>query len=261
MADARHRVLEIKPCDEITAEALSAHIVPSMLPPDGNETAEKQYLKRQGFKDPRGLKCYSKDSTFPDIYAYFDFADQSSPVNIACTKAFKCYGLDGAQQIMNWDTIRGSCVVLREEPPISFTASSFGASQTEHNATAVQDFSISEMVDTLLFFQDKDARKIALKRDASRTMGSAPGGATPMGMPADFFTSGMYMGPAGERAMHKVGGKDAEECRVCGKISAMCGGLKHCAVCKAVKYCCAECQRLDWKRHKKESPACNTKAK
>ena len=47
---------------------------------------------------------------------------------------------------------------------------------------------------------------------------------------------------------------DVESCEVCGRTKSDAGGksLMRCARCQVVKYCSVECQRRDWKEHKKE---------
>lgn len=44
---------------------------------------------------------------------------------------------------------------------------------------------------------------------------------------------------------------DSESCRTC----AASGNLKACSRCKAAKYCSTECQKADWKEHKKNCAA------
>ena len=90
------------------------------------------------------------------------------------SQAFKCYGLDGAQFVMDWDKIHGPAVVVREKPPIvSSFSSSFGSSPssfpTEQSTPFSPTITADEIVDTLLFFKDKNAAKIAQRRDAQRT--------------------------------------------------------------------------------------------
>jgi len=45
-----------------------------------------------------------------------------------------------------------------------------------------------------------------------------------------------------------------EACRCCGRTDAKPGGgpLKKCMRCLQVKYCSAECQKKDWKKHRME---------
>lgn len=52
-----------------------------------------------------------------------------------------------------------------------------------------------------------------------------------------------------------VGGpaQEALQCRNCGKTEAKNGGvLKKCMRCLKVRYCSAECQKKDWKKHRME---------
>ncbi|MCJ1251942.1 hypothetical protein MMC30_009180 [Trapelia coarctata] len=57
---------------------------------------------------------------------------------------------------------------------------------------------------------------------------------------------GVEVVPEPVKAAHDTG------CRVCGKDKAEGGkGLLKCARCQAVRYCSTECQRGDWKEHKK----------
>jgi hypothetical protein len=233
--------LEITPTasSTYTADDLRASIKLSDMVPS-NETTEKKYLKKRfGFKDARGLFCYSSNSEYKDLYAYFDAADKISPVNFAATQAFHCYGLDGNQFSNDWDIIRGSVFVCRNEPDLTFYSKmhNFGTKLTK-----------SQMIETLLYFVGKNAKKIALKRDSQRTMNSmkehegdrAMGGAAPS----------FYMSPAGFRTQAKME-KDSQICNYCKQCAttAKCP-LKACANCKTTYYCNTICQKADWKAHK-----------
>lgn len=266
-----HVVLELRPvptgADPWDAAVLAASAGPfpssQRWPPGENEAAEKALLRKMGWRDPRGLKAYSKDALYPDLYVYFDAADRTSPINVAATKAFKCYGLDGAQFGGEWDSIRGPCAVVRAAPPTHKFMSS-GAGNGPVMGTEADDpsyknlkykpkMSVDELVDTVRFFRSKDARAIALKRDAQRTMATAYGmGAVPPsampGMP--HANNGVYFGPAGVRANEKVH-KDGQVCRTCGKSGAVAGKVSLCSVCRAEWYCSTACQKADWKRHRK----------
>ncbi|KAG2437487.1 hypothetical protein HXX76_006136 [Chlamydomonas incerta] len=243
-----YRFTELKPVTEgdgWDAEALLKAIGPTSLPPGDNEALEKAELRRRGWRDPRGLFGYSKDSPYKDIYIYFDAADRSSPVNVAASKAFRCYGLDGKQGVIDWEMT-------------SFTTGKMEAMDFPYHPL----ITAQELVDTLLFFRDRDAHKVALKRDAARAMmdvprnhpmwgaaGPAPGGA------------GMYVSPAGTRPAEKVVGKDARACAACGKPNSIACGLKKCSACKSVWYCGLDCQRKDFPGHKKQCKALAAAAK
>ncbi|KAG2499251.1 hypothetical protein HYH03_002830 [Edaphochlamys debaryana] len=113
--------LELRPVqvgeDAWNAAALLAAIAPTTLPPGDDEVKEKAALRLRGWRDPRGLFGYSEGSAYKDLCIYFDAQDTTSPVNVAASKAFRCYGLDGVPGPINWEAIRGPCVVLRCKPP------------------------------------------------------------------------------------------------------------------------------------------------
>lgn len=56
-----------------------------------------------------------------------------------------------------------------------------------------------------------------------------------------------------QQVMENVGdeerGRDLK-CEICGKSE----DIKRCAKCKVVAYCSRECQKSDWKKHKKICP-------
>ncbi|KAG2438223.1 hypothetical protein HYH02_010924 [Chlamydomonas schloesseri] len=253
-----HRFLELRPVTEgdgWDAEALLKAISSATPLPRGEDPAlEKAELRRRGWRDPRGLLAYSKDGPYKDLYIYFDAADRSSPVNVAASKAFRCYGLDGKQGVIDWEAIRGPCVLLRGEPPkmTSFTTGKMETMDFPYHPLITPQ----ELVDTLLFFKGRDAHKVALKRDAARAMRDVPrnhpmwgaAGPNPGGV-------GFYMSPAGSRPADKVVGKDALACATCGKPNSIACGLKKCSACKSAWYCGLDCQRQDFPRHKKECKA------
>lgn len=229
-------------------ESLAIRAGPSDFPEGENEVLEKQFMQeRFGFKNARGLIAYSKDSDYKDLYIYFDAADKKSPRNIAATTAFKCYGLDGAQNIMDWDFIHGDCLVVRAEPPtfnefISFAGVSGAAKNVASEYVFKRDISVQEMASTLLFFkaQDKDARAIAQERDMRRTMSRMTAGFGSLPSPTYFGTD--------VKAGTGHGAAATEMCALAGCSGS--SNLKHCSRCKKIAYCSKECQKLDWKAHK-----------
>lgn len=251
-----YRFLELRPVangeDPWSSTALTAAISQTTLPPGDNQAQEKAYLRQhRGWRDPRGLIAYSKDCGYKDLFAYFDAADRTSPVNVAATKTFKCYGLDGAQYGKEWDEIRGPCVVLRSEPPKTMDPRTGVWEQLDYEYRPL--ISVQELVDTLLYFKTRNAREVALRRDAQR-MGpaliSAMGSTPPPGMGPG--AQQVYFGPAGVRLAGKVLGKDAQQCSTCGKPNTIVCSLKKCSRCNAAWYCDRDCQQKDFKRHKKE---------
>ncbi|KXZ50412.1 hypothetical protein GPECTOR_16g586 [Gonium pectorale] len=204
-AEESHPYLELRPVTEGDGwdpAALAAAIGPATLPSGLDEDVEKAHLRaKRGWRDPRGLFGYSKDSPYKDLFVYFDAADRSSPVNVAASKAFYCYGLDGRQGAPDWSVIRGPCVIMRLPLPTMRntlwvmciyacvapgSVSGIGAcsqvavpndGQMAACTGEVEHFDFEykpligrgELVDTLLFFRERDAQKVALKRDATQT--------------------------------------------------------------------------------------------
>lgn len=257
-----YRFLELRPVpegeDPWSEAALTAAISETTLPPGDSEVQEKAYLRRRGWADPRGLFGYSKDCAYKDLFIYFDAADRRSPVNVAATKAFKCYGLDGAQYGKEWDEIRGPCVILRGEPPTTIDQRTGATERLQYEYKPL--IPVRELVDTLLFFKTRSAKEVALRRDAQRMgydmfAGGPPPGVLPGAMPGAIpgaMPGAIYWGPAGVRAADKILGKDHEACKTCGKTNAIACSLKKCSRCKSVWYCDKECQKKDFPRHKKE---------
>ncbi|KAG2499250.1 hypothetical protein HYH03_002829 [Edaphochlamys debaryana] len=82
---------------------------------------------------------------------------------------------------------------------------------------------VGELVDTLLFFKDRDAHKVALKRDATRMFGDLP-------PDHPFFAGphGQYFSPSGTRPAAKIAGHDARKCAACSKPNTIACSLKAC---------------------------------
>jgi len=106
-------------------------------------------------------------------------------------------------------------------------------------------FTVDEVYRTLVFYRDcpVSAHKIAVKRDAARFMKQfgrqGPPGCVPV-----------YVGPGGIRTAAQIE-NDTDQCAKCGKEQYLVGRLKKCTVCQKTYYCSRECQKSDWKRHKK----------
>jgi hypothetical protein len=226
----------------------------SVLPPSGytfqttSEDVEIPHLSSVlGWSNPQGLFGYTKDSEYKDIYIYFDYGDKKSPVNELATKAFEMYGLGGAMITgpPTWGPIRGKVVVMRLRPDWKFSP------HVQYNPM----LSLEEMYQTLTFFRDSPTRaqKIAIKRDSVRfqayvnnnnSSSMRPPGVTG---PSSYTH---YMGPNGLRTNTQVN-NDQDKCNHCGKMQALVGKLKQCQRCKVTFYCDKECQKKDWKKHKK----------
>jgi hypothetical protein len=226
--------LVISPTDNkvYTAEDLRAVVSISNLIPT-SEVREKYDLKERGFKQPAGLFGYSAIAEYKDLYAYFDSADKSSPENYAATQAFKMYGLNGNQMSMDWDIIRGKVFVCRQEPNMSFCSSNLG--------TKLSKFSL---IETLMFFVGRDARRTALKRDSLRMLKYVGG------INQHPFVGPSYLSPLGVRTQTQLE-KDSRHCNYCDKayISTE-EKFFTCSRCRKTCYCGKVCQKADWKTHK-----------
>lgn len=161
-----------------------------------------------------------------------------------------------------WAPIRGKCFVIRQEPAKNMPP------PPPFVYTPV--LTVEELRETLLFFcqAKKSAFQIAQMRDARRMresmMGGSFGGTTwsrdPTKSQADILKdtaakdnadgSGFYVG-SGFRSMDKVTGKDVESCTYCGKTRADVVSLRKCTRCYSARYCNHDCQKADWKKHKK----------
>lgn len=247
MNDNMFLFLEIKPSpSKYDRNTLKQCIFPyDLYQPVANDpnpcVKEKIALKEKGFKNPVGLFGYSHNAEYKDLYIYFDSKDNTSPINYAATKAFKCYGMDGAQHVMDWEVIRGSAIVLRSEP-------SNICDQNLGNKIEIND-----LIETLMYFIDKDAHEVAIKRDSVRMMKYTQkhemAKINELGMPSCYIAPGISSTGStiikGKKVM-----KYMEECNYCHTNASIAGGLFLCSKCKTTKYCGKDCQRLDWKSHK-----------
>ncbi|KAG2430393.1 hypothetical protein HYH02_013755 [Chlamydomonas schloesseri] len=259
-----YAALELRPVlggDAWARSALTAAISPAAFPTSEDEDEEKAFLQRtRGWRAPRLLVAYSQFATDKDLVAYFDAGANPavSPVNVAASKAFRCYGLGGnlAPQL-DWEEIRGSCVVLRE---------------MANPALPRGRISPRELVDTLQFFKDRDAQAVAAERDRARSFGFMPGVLPPV-LPVDHplraaITRGLQATSASASATSSSRNRTSisshghaasqaaqagvQQCATCGKTDGSTCELKACALCKSAWYCGRDCQKKDFKRHKKE---------
>lgn len=229
-----------------------------LLPPPGysfestNENVEIAHLKRTlKWKDPRGLFAYSSYSEYKDLWVWFDYGDKNSAVNELATTAFRCYELGGSQCFTRptWK-IRGKVVMMRLEPDRNFSP----------DVVFRRDFTLDEVYDTLCFFRDAEASafKIAQKRDSVRNqkrLERTPGyHAMAAQMMANGIAGPTYFG-SGMRTYDQVQSDKSDECAVCGKKQYMVGRLMKCSRCQSRYYCSRECQKKDWKMHKKTCKA------
>ena len=49
----------------------------------------------------------------------------------------------------------------------------------------------------------------------------------------------------------------AKDCNFCGKVDPV--NMMRCLGCKSIHYCCAECQKSDWKDHKAQCKSISAK--
>ncbi|KAG2425126.1 hypothetical protein HYH02_015070 [Chlamydomonas schloesseri] len=248
------RYVELQPVQDGDAwdpEALSKAIRAASLPPGGIPVRfadAKPVLQRHyGWRDPRGLLAYSKGSPYKDLAIVFDAGDSSSPINVAASKAFRCYGLDGKQGgSIDWGDVRGPCIIRREDVP---SMTSFATGKMERmNFTYHPLITTQELVDTVLFFKTRDAHKVAIKRDSTRSLLDVPRDHPMFAL----LSRGQYVSTAGTRPLDKVMGKDARQCATCGKPNTIACSLKYCSMCKSAWYCGRDCQKKDFPRHKTE---------
>ena len=87
------------------------------------EQTEIRHLTSQlGWTNPVGLLGYSRNGYYKDLWLYFNRADTTSTVNEMADRAFRMYGLGGAQvfQKPTFKPIRGVVIVMRLEPDPNF---------------------------------------------------------------------------------------------------------------------------------------------
>jgi len=179
----RGRCLEVKPAPLAAArDAIPVHVATDGLPLSKESDEVALLNSTRGWKTVRGLKAYTRDATYPDLYCYFDAADTASPINHFAMRAFTAYPNDIGG--LPKRGIRGDVVCIRLEPPSGtcggegpggpMTAAAFddGASVMGHPTET--SIGVEEMRDTLLFYTDQDAQSIASDRDMKRTMARMP---------------------------------------------------------------------------------------
>ena len=181
-ASARGRCLEVGPAPLEAARLFIPVHVTSELTGMDMEVREKAILQEsRGWRRILGLKAYTKDASYPDLYCYFDAEDSTSPVNHFAMRAFTAYPSDIGG--LPPHGIRGSVVLVRQEPPR--VRSCFGVPAARSDAVFEPNIGVEELRDTLLYYADHDAALIARERDMRRTLGPMPPGMPP---PIDFGT-------------------------------------------------------------------------
>ncbi|KAG2499274.1 hypothetical protein HYH03_002852 [Edaphochlamys debaryana] len=242
----------VKDGDVWNPDALRAAIAPSEpLPSVMDETMQKEELRRRGWRDPRFLVGYTKDAAYKDLYVYFDAKDHTSPVNVAASKAGLPLLRTG--RAAGRDRLGGHPGALRH---VAVRAAHVYPLHGQVRADGLPYKPLmtpQELVDTLLFFKDRDAHKVALKRDAARTAAVfAPEFPIFQQAQAQPNLRAFFVSPAGIREGTKVAGHDAQACAACGKPNSIACSLKACSRCKSVWYCDRDCQKQDFPRHKKD---------
>ena len=188
----RGAALQISPCPlEAARDAIPVSVAPEPFPA-ATEVQDMAILQaRRGWRRVLGLKAYTARATYPDLYVYFDGADQTSPINHLGMRAFSAYPADIGG--LPTHGIRGEMVAIRLEPPRvrSFVRFEQGEAAAEAHAVEegnasqfVQTIEVEEMRDTLLFYTTRDAAEIARERDFRRMMAIACGRSTSPGMPS-----------------------------------------------------------------------------
>jgi hypothetical protein len=173
----RGKALQISPCPlEAARDAIPVSVAPEPFPA-ATEVQEMAILQAsRGWRRVLGLKAYTARATYPDLYVYFDGADQTSPINRLGMRAFSAYPSDIGG--LPAHGIRGEMVAIRLEPPRvrSFrfdqgeAAAEAHAVEDRHASQFVQTIEVEEMRDTLLFYTTRDAAEIARDRDLRRMM-------------------------------------------------------------------------------------------
>ena len=196
--------IEIKPAPFRTPRAaLALNVAPEPLPVTGGgrvEEQEKRILKQsRGWSRPQGLKGYSRDADYPDLYGYFDADDHSSPLNEVAESIFSAYPNEGLPH----GGIRGPVLVLRLEPPrVTFHAETpLGSSghESTHAAHYDKNIAFDELRDTIEMYEMQTAHQVARQRDMARMTSSPSAGLPPdlLAMMQAMMGGGMYMGPTG----------------------------------------------------------------
>ena len=174
----RGSCLEIKPAPIGSArDAIPVRPAPEPLPVIGDgfvEMQEREILKKsRGWKNVTGLKGYSKNGTYPDLYVYFD-AKSKGKVNHFALRTFSAYAQDMAANQVR--TIRGDVVVIKGESPCSITHYDYTGDGPGCTKKVMSPplgdvtLDVEEMRTTLLWWADHCASEAAKQRDYARTM-------------------------------------------------------------------------------------------
>jgi len=209
---------------------------------DGDNQMKKWLKKQCGWTQPRMLIAYTEKGFYKDLFVYFDYGNKRGKVNKIATHTFKMYGLDAKQAVMDWSKIRGDAVMCRADPPTS------EPSEIRPPYDAV--LSRQEIIDTILFFKDKNPAKVCRERDMERMWGPEMRMMAALGIPLPAYRGGRHgltkhnilMPEQIERIIEKA-------CANCHIPKPMVKKLMICP-CKSAYYCGKDCQRSHWKVHK-----------
>ena len=264
-----HLAVRVSPARSADRDALNEVVQPDALVPSTERQEILDLRKRgwkRGWKRPAGLKAYSLNAMYTDLYVYYDSGNTHGAINELALRAFSCYA--------SIPRIHGDVVIVRAEPPMHMDGSSWAGLHFSRTKAVQYYFPysplipLSEMVDTLIFFSTHCCRTIAQGRDFARVMGTTPSPEfMPPSTPPVPPTPPPVGGGAGRRRRahrHHRKRRPASSAppttrespsvtiSACGACGATTPRMR-CANCLVANYCDSKCQHAHWATHK---PSC-----